>query len=229
MRALVVFGVICAICLACSRQTAGAQPTPPSPSSIPASQPRTTPTPTNTSSGGSSTAWWPPDLSQLIAGLVTTFVGAFAALWTAFWLDRRSRRRTRAGEQAARADRLRETFDLIERELAWNTDEVAAIVADLELRLRTERAPMTDAWDAVGPEAMKAGGAAAASLSQAYALLRRCGRLLDQYANDSAQGGSGLRTAREDTLPRLRELIDETQAALEVARRRLREVRPANP
>jgi hypothetical protein len=126
-------------------------------------------------------------------------------------------------ERMSRADQLREAQKLIARELDWNSREVAAILTDLDSRLRTERAPLTDAWDAVGTEAMRAGGIAAAKLSEAYALLGRCGRLLEQYTSDIGQGGSGLRTAREQTLPRLEAVIGETATALEVAQRYLTE------
>lgn len=233
---LAVFALVCIVWLVCSRQPADAQPAttqPSSPSSSPANRPETSTSPIAPSSnvdrpaspGGNSTAPLPGDWSQLFPGLVGTFVGALLALWAAVWLDRVSRRRTRASAQASHADHLRETLLLIERELEWNSREVDAILADLDSRLRTERAPMTDAWNAVGPEAMKAGGIAPASMSKAYALLGRCGRLLEQYASDLAQGGPGLRTARDQTLPRLRELVGETRAALEIARRQLEEGR----
>jgi hypothetical protein len=231
--ALAVVGLVCAGCLAGPRQSAGAQPITvqaPSPNPSPASNSKTPTSPVVPSSrvdrsapfGGSSTAPLPGDWSQLFPGLVGTFVGALLALWTAFWLDRVSRRRAQASERAARANRLMEALELIGRELEWNSREIKAILTDLDSRLRTDRAPMSDAWNAVGTEAMKAGGAVAVSLSEAYALLGRCGRLLAQYASEVAEGGPGLRTAREQILPRLRELMEETGAALEVAQRRLR-------
>jgi hypothetical protein len=169
------------------------------------------------------TAPLPGDWSQLFPGLAGTFAGAFLALWMTVWLDRATRRRNTANEQTASADRLRGTLDLIDRELAWNHHEVKAISVDLDSQLRTDRAPMTDAWNAVGPEAMKVGGVTATSMSEAYALLSRCRRLLEQYAGDLAQGPAGLRIAREQTLPRLRELVVETSAAVESARRQMGE------
>ncbi|ROP39049.1 hypothetical protein EDD40_4419 [Saccharothrix texasensis] len=149
---------------------------------------------------------------------VATFTGAALALWTALRLDRASRGRARASERAAQADRLRETLKLIGRELEWNSREIEAVMGDLTTGLQTDRAPMTDAWSAHGTEAMAVGGMVATSLSEAYALLRRCRRVLEQYTGDLARGGPGLRVARDQTLPRLREVLSDTRAALDVAR-----------
>lgn len=202
------------------------------PEVVPSSSPPSAPAPANGVDDHApvdekSTAALPADWSQLLSGLVATFVGAFLALWTSIWLERKGGRRAREGERAAHTERLRSTFDLIGHELEWNGNEVVAIMADLESRLRTERAPTTHAWTAVGIEAMKEGAGAAASLSEAYTLLARCQRLLDQYANDVAQGGASMRTAREQTLPRLRALVGETAASIAIAREQLAQRRSA--
>ena len=202
------------------------------PEVVPSAAPPSVPSPSGRVDGPAavddkSTAALPADWSQLFSGLVATFVGAFLALWTSVWLERKGRRRARKGEKAAHNERLRSTLDLIGHELEWNGNEVVAIMADLESRLRTERAPKTHAWTAVGIEAMKEGAGAAASLSDAYALLARCQRLLDQYATDVAQGGASMLTARKQTLPRLRALVAETAASIAIAREQLAQRRSA--
>ena len=173
-----------------------------------------------------SDSFWPADWSQLISGLVATFFGALLALWTAIALDRRSQRRERQREQLSSTEQMNEKLDLLARELSWNGEELAAILGDLETGFRTDRAPLTDAWNAVGIDAMKAGGPTATRLSEAYSLLRRCQRVLDAYARDLAQGGQSAAMAREQTLPRLRAVMGETQAAVVRASAAVQENRP---
>ncbi|WP_148088874.1 hypothetical protein [Saccharothrix texasensis] len=225
-RTLTMLVASYAVCLVCSFDAAGAQPTTtttPEPVSTSSQQPSSAPPTTSgvdkvSPSGSDDKALWPPDWSQMVPEWVATFTGAALALWTALRLDRASRGRARASERAAQADRLRETLKLIGRELEWNSREIEAVMGDLTTGLQTDRAPMTDAWSAHGTEAMAVGGMVATSLSEAYALLRRCRRVLEQYTGDLARGGPGLRVARDQTLPRLREVLSDTRAALDVAR-----------
>jgi hypothetical protein len=160
---------------------------------------------------------WPADWSQLLSGLVATFVGALFAVSTAIPLDRKRQRWELKRQRIASVEQTNEKLDLLERELGWNREELVAILTDLSERFRTDRAPLTDAWSAVGIEAMKIGGLSAIQVSRAYSLLRRCQRVLDDYAKDLAQGGPSALMARELTFSRVREVIGETQVAVSQA------------
>lgn len=187
----------------------------PSPEPTPVTSIIEPPSPPSTGSGGKSV--FPGDWSMLLPTIVATFLGAVLALMTAIWIARVGERRSHAREVQANKIRLRGLLDLIGRDLAWNRQELSATLLDLQSNLTTGREPILDIWQSNGPEILKASSAAAAEIVEAYGLLRRFSRLLDQYNEDISQGGTNAQNARMETLPKLHALGHETSLALDAA------------
>lgn len=167
------------------------------------------------SSGGTSP--FPGDWSQLLPTLLATFLGAGLALITAIWVARVDARRSRAREAHANVVRFRELLNLIGREIAWNQREISVVLRDLKSGLFTDRSPVIDVWASNGQEILKTSSTATAGIAEAYALLRRFARLLDQYRAEVTRGGTDARAARIETLPKLQALGHEARFALEAA------------
>ena len=171
--------------------------------------------------GGEDRSAFPGDWSQLFPTVLATFLGAGLALWTAVRIEQTNERRAQERETSATRARQREALDAIHRELEWNEREAGEISAELTTHLRTERALLVDTWAATGSDAMRTGTALSGTLSETYALLRRCNRLLDQYAAEVGRGGAGTRMARTTTLPRLQTLMAEAAETVQGTRQQL--------
>ncbi len=173
------------------------------------------------SSGG--TGPFPGDWSQLLPTLIATFLGAGLALITALWAVRVDERRSKAREARANIAHFRELLGLVSREVASNRSEISGALVDLRSNLLTDRAPALDVWSSNGYEILKTSSTVTAEIADAYTLLRRFARLLDQYRAEVSRGGTDARTARIETLPRLQALGHETQLLLEAASKRIEE------
>ena len=191
-----------------------------SPSSVPTASthptsPETRPPPPPASSGGTSP--FPGDWSQLLPTLLATFLGAGLALITAIWVAGVDARRSTAREAHENVVRFRELLNLLDREVAWNRREISVALLDLKSSLFTDRSPVIDAWASNSQEILKTSSTATAGIAEAYALLRRFTRLLDQYRAEVIRGGTDARNARIETLPKLQALGHETRLTLEAA------------
>ena len=174
-------------------------------------------------SGSGNKNVFPGDWSMLLPTIAATFLGALLAFITAIWIARVGERRSASKQAQANKTRLRGLLDLIGRDLTWNRQELSAILVDLESHLTTDRKLTLDIWQRNGPEILGTNSAALADIAEAYGLLGRFSRILDQYSEDIRQGSTNSRNARTDTLPQLRALGNETTLALDSASNHVRE------
>jgi hypothetical protein len=191
-----------------------------SPSSVPtaitqSASPTTHSPPPPAIRGGTSPI--PGDWSQLLPTLIATFLGAGLALVAAIWLARADERRSTARQERAKVAHYRQLLESVAREIAWNRQEISEALLDIKSSIFTDHAPVLDIWNSNGQEIVQHNSRASAEVAEAYALLRRFARLLDQYRAEVSRGGTEARDARLETLPKVDALGYEVNLALEAA------------
>jgi hypothetical protein len=165
------------------------------------------PTPRPSRSPGPSHRFLSSDWSAFWPSIFATFVGAFLALVTAFYLDRISRRRRAALEKKGDAGRRKAVSALVVAELQRNSAELTTIRTSLERGLVSAAAPTLNVWHALSTEILSYNPDP--DVVSVYYKLERVTRLLTLYQDESGPGPQGIHRAVTAVLPELKSLISQ--------------------
>jgi hypothetical protein len=199
---------------------------PPPPKSTGSSSTTRPPTGTKAQPGGSapptaadSASLGRPDWSQFWPTMVATFFGAGLGLGSALYVESRLARKGRQEQMRQRREDYAFALELLADELRRNMALLRDMVSDLERETVTDRSPVRDVWRSLSTDAlaaMRKPGTGEAVLL-AYTRLARIEQRTQLYLEEVRAGGRAFSHALEQTLPRLRALIENGLSELDQA------------
>jgi len=158
---------------------------------------------------------WPPDWSQFLSDLFSTFIGAALGFLVAIWFYRKSQ------IKEVRQQRERHIFvlQLLADEITRNQGRLNQMKSDLRTTPIPDYSVTLDGWQATSREVLEAihDSNVAQVIVKFYDYLGLVASALLVYNRLALSGGDNFATARIERLPRIENLINEAVSLTAVA------------